>query len=96
MDIVSPIAKHAVAAGEGAFNTCILLSWQTILKSSITSPFDPNAIALTPDLPTTISFMLSEGINFGDDMARAVVMVGLPFPHAGDAELKEKMNFFLI
>ena len=40
-----------------------------------------------------VNAKLSEGINFGDDMARAVVMVGLPFPHAGDAELKEKMNF---
>ena len=43
-----------------------------------------------------VNAKLSEGINFGDDMARAVVMVGLPFPHAGDAELKEKMKFFWI
>ena len=36
---------------------------------------------------------MSEGINFGDDMARAVVMIGLPFANASDCELKEKMNF---
>lgn len=36
---------------------------------------------------------LSEGINFADDLARAVVMLGLPFPPAGSAELQERMRF---
>eukprot|EP00505_MAST-04D_sp_SCG-Rhode-Island_P001470 Stramenopile-MAST_4_protein_1470 len=36
---------------------------------------------------------MSEGINFGDDMARAVVMVGLPFANSSDSELKEKIKF---
>jgi chromosome transmission fidelity protein 1 len=34
---------------------------------------------------------MSEGINFADDMARCVVVVGLPFPDNRDPELKEKM-----
>ena len=34
---------------------------------------------------------MSEGINFADDMARCVVVVGLPFPDNKAAELKEKM-----
>ena len=36
---------------------------------------------------------MSEGINFCDDLARVVVMVGLPYPNARSAELKEKMSF---
>jgi len=35
---------------------------------------------------------MSEGINFADDMARCVVVVGLPFPDSKDPELKEKMQ----
>eukprot|EP00889_Picochlorum_renovo_P005460 jgi/Picre1/32490/NNA_007836.t1 len=36
---------------------------------------------------------LAEGINFGDDMGRCVMMVGLPFPNPSDPELMERMEF---
>ncbi|KAK9822081.1 hypothetical protein WJX74_005614 [Apatococcus lobatus] len=36
---------------------------------------------------------LSEGINFGDGLGRAVVMLGLPFPNPMDIELKEHMRY---
>jgi len=34
---------------------------------------------------------MSEGINFANDMARCVFIVGLPYPDITDPELKEKM-----
>lgn len=36
---------------------------------------------------------LSEGINFSDDLARCVVVVGLPYPDYNDVILKEKLKF---
>ncbi|KAG6832015.1 hypothetical protein H0H92_006051 [Tricholoma furcatifolium] len=40
-----------------------------------------------------IGAKLSEGLNFADDLARAVVIVGLPFPNLGSLELKERMQY---
>jgi chromosome transmission fidelity protein 1 len=37
---------------------------------------------------------LSEGINFSDNLARAVVIVGLPYPDPRDLVLQEKLRFY--
>lgn len=38
---------------------------------------------------------LGEGINFSDNLARAVIMIGLPYPNAMDIEtkLRATVNF---
>lgn len=43
-------------------------------------------------LLSVIGGKMSEGINFADDMARCVVVVGLPYPDITDPELREKMS----
>ncbi|KAJ7729680.1 helicase C-terminal domain-containing protein [Mycena maculata] len=40
-----------------------------------------------------IGAKLSEGLNFADDLARAVVIVGLPFANLGSPELRERMEY---
>jgi len=42
-------------------------------------------------LLSVVGGKMSEGINFSNDMARCVVVVGLPYPDITDPELKEKM-----
>jgi chromosome transmission fidelity protein 1 len=40
-----------------------------------------------------IGAKLSEGLNFSDDLARAVVIIGLPFANLGSPELRERMKY---
>uniref|UniRef100_A0A7S4UFP6 ATP-dependent helicase C-terminal domain-containing protein n=4 Tax=Ditylum brightwellii TaxID=49249 RepID=A0A7S4UFP6_9STRA len=43
-------------------------------------------------LLSVVGGKMSEGINFADDMARCVLIVGLPYPDITDPELQEKMK----
>ena len=43
-------------------------------------------------LLSVVGGKMSEGINFANDMARCVMVVGLPYPDITNPELKEKMS----
>lgn len=45
-------------------------------------------------LLAVIGAKLSEGLNFTDDLARAVVIIGMPFANLGSVELKERLDYF--
>lgn len=36
---------------------------------------------------------LSEGLNFADELARAVVLVGIPYPSSTSPELRERIKY---
>ncbi|PVV04678.1 hypothetical protein BB560_000817 [Smittium megazygosporum] len=45
-------------------------------------------------LLAVVSGNMSEGIDFSDELARMVVMIGIPYPNLSSAELKEKIRYY--
>jgi chromosome transmission fidelity protein 1 len=43
-------------------------------------------------LASVVGGTLSEGINFSDDLARAVVVLGVPFPNCESVEVKQQLR----
>lgn len=44
-------------------------------------------------LLSVVGGKLSEGLNFSDELARSVVLVGIPFPNLASPELRERMKY---
>ena len=55
------MARDAVAAGDGAFSTCIASASEAILKSSTMAPSASSAWARTPEGPNTSWSALTSG-----------------------------------
>lgn len=54
--------------------------------------YSKSAVSNGAILLCVINGKMSEGINFADDMARCVLVIGLPYPDITNPELKEKMQ----
>lgn len=61
--------------------------WESYKNHVTTNPVE-GAI-----LFSVINGKLSEGINFSDNLARCVVVVGMPYPDTRDVVLQEKMKY---
>ncbi|KAI6039688.1 helicase C-terminal domain-containing protein [Pisolithus marmoratus] len=67
-----------------------LSDYAEAIQSSSVESSDKRAGAI---LFAVVGAKLSEGLNFADDLARAVVVIGLPFANKNSPELQERMRY---
>lgn len=88
-DLEKLLARYAEQVGRSALKSCCWLVGLTAFSVGLLGQAvsDRGAIIFC-----VVGGKLSEGINFSDDLARAVVVVGLPYPDMRDIELQQRMQ----
>lgn len=78
--------SDTTASSTNSGNTCNNV-WEAYKRQVETHPQEGAVLF------SVINGKLSEGINFSDELARCVVVVGLPYPDVRDPVLQEKMRY---
>jgi chromosome transmission fidelity protein 1 len=82
--------QHAASSSQGDNSSEERRMPQNRSPRRHTGRFEPGRGAF---MTCVIGGKMSEGINFSDDLARCVIVVGLPYPNARDPVLHEKMRY---
>jgi Rad3-related DNA helicase len=90
-----PVKTPSTSQGNRAASPTTVVPAASPSSSSPASPpsftdFHLQASQTGALLFSIINGKMSEGINFSDNLARAVIVVGLPYPNVHDAEMREK------
>lgn len=85
LDILAKMKKVFQEPKDSASVNTILSDYTASIKDSLKGAL----------LLSVVGGKMSEGINFSDELARAVMLIGLPYPNAFSGELIARKNFIM-